>query len=677
MIASSCYAKKSKGVLIVGKRSLSYTNLSTGGSDDGRITFCKIVYHGIKIALVCAYAPNSFDQLFYNTLTSILLDLPEYQLLIGGDFNAVWLHNIDRTGIRESRDQRLASEALQKVTNDYGMIDTWRMMNPSAREYSFYSARHKTFSRIDYIFASKSLFRDICNAEMSANSLSDHRAVLCTFSLRTGKPRAPRWRFNTTLLQNDIFKQELIDELNDFININMASVDDPRVLWDAVKGCIRNKTISFASHLNKARKRRTEFLETEIAELERGMLNNISSESIRKRQNLLNELSCLLRQQAEFIIHRTRQNHYLNSARPSRLLALKLRENDQLANISAIRNKEGLLTSDPVEINNMFELFYQTLYKSEINHDEKLCSVFFDSLNLPKLPAEAVRSLEAPITLEELRKAIVSMNRGRSPGLDGLPPEFYISFWSQLGPLLLNMINFSISKGSFSTSSNVAIISLLLKKDKPPIDYASYRPLSLLNCEIKIYAKVLASWLEQCMPHLIHHDQTGFIKSRLASDNVRRLLHVIDSASRSNKHSAILSLDAEKAFDRLEWGYLWSVLQHMGFSECFISMNKVLYANPSAVVITSNICSSRFSVSRSSRQGCPLSPLLFALSLEPIAQAIRQSEVLEPITIHNTPHHISLYADDILIFTQNPANSLPHLLKIFEVFGNISGYKIN
>lgn len=221
----------------------------------------------------------------------------------------------------------------------------------------------------------------------------------------------------------------------------------------------------------------------------------------------------------------------MNSARPSRLLALKLRTNDHLANISAIRTKEGNITSDPIQVNNTFQLFYQKLYKSEVVHNEKVRSEFLEPLHLPKLPLAVVRSLDAPITLEELRKAIQSMNKGRSPGLDGLPPEVYISFWPQLGPLLLNMLNCSISRGSFSASSNIAVISLLLKKDKPPIDCSSYRPLNLLNCEVKLYAKVLATRLERYMPHLVHHDQTGFIKSRLASDNVRRLLHMIDSDS--------------------------------------------------------------------------------------------------------------------------------------------------
>ena len=106
-------------------------------------------------------------------------------------------------------------------------------------------------------------------------------------------------------------------------------------------------------------------------------------------------------------------------------------------------------------------------------------------------------------------------------------------------------------------------------------------------------------------------------------------------------------------------------------------MIKLLYVNPSAVVITGSNCLSRFPVSRSSSQGCPLSPLLFSLSLEPVAQTLRHPEALEPITIHNIPHYISLYADDILIFTKSPSKSLPNHLKIFEVFSSISGYKIN
>lgn len=141
----------------------------------------------------------------------------------------------------------------------------------------------------------------------------------------------------------------------------------------------------------------------------------------------------------------------------------------------------------------------------------------------------------------------------------------------------------------------------------------------------------------------------------MASDNTRRLLHIMDAAEGNETPMSLLYLDAMKAFDRLEWSFLWSVLEVMGFGDSFIGMIMVLYSNPSAQVLTGRTLSSLFSVTRSSRQGCPLIPALFVLSMEPLAQAICQSNMVSPISICNTQHHVSLFADDILIFMENPS----------------------
>ena len=85
---------------------------------------------------------------------------------------------------------------------------------------------------------------------------------------------------------------------------------------------------------------------------------------------------------------------------------------------------------------------------------------------------------------------------------------------------------------------------------------------------------MLATRIDLYMTKLIHQDQTGFIKSRLASDNMRRLLHIIHAARDIESQCAMLSLDAEKAFDRLEWDYLWMVLEKFGFDHQFINLTK-------------------------------------------------------------------------------------------------------
>lgn len=117
---------------------------------------------------------------------------------------------------------------------------------------------------------------------------------------------------------------------------------------------------------------------------------------------------------------------------------------------------------------------------------------------------------------------------------------------------------------------------MLLKKHKNPILCASYQPISLINVDMKIYAKVLPRRLNKYLGKLIHCDQTGFVKGRFSWDNLR-LLHILYYASDCSDlqtSCGILTLDAEKAFDRLEWEYLWVLLDHMGLGEklCFMQI---------------------------------------------------------------------------------------------------------
>ncbi len=98
---------------------------------------------------------------------------------------------------------------------------------------------------------------------------------------------------------------------------------------------------------------------------------------------------------------------------------------------------------------------------------------------------------------------------------------------------------------------------------------------------------------------------------------MHRLLCILDFADSHPSPCAVFSLDAEKAFDRLEWNYMWAVLQSFGFGEHFISMINTLYHSPAASVRTGNIISPPFPLQRGTRQGCPLSPYCFVYLLNP------------------------------------------------------------
>lgn len=171
------------------------------------------------------------------------------------------------------------------------------------------------------------------------------------------------------------------------------------------------------------------------------------------------------------------------------------------------------------------------------------------------------------------------------------------------------MYNESFSEGCLPPTLSKALISLLLKSDKDPLLCGSYRPISLLNVDLKIFSKILAQRLQQVLSSIISTDQTGFMLGRHSFHITRRFLNIISSPS-SSSPEVIISLDAEKAFDRVEWRYLYFILQKFGFSLNFISWIKLLYASPVASVHTNGLQSIPFPLHRGTRRGCPLS-LLF------------------------------------------------------------------
>lgn len=205
----------------------------------------------------------------------------------------------------------------------------------------------------------------------------------------------------------------------------------------------------------------------------------------------------------------------------------------------------------------------------------------------------------------------------------------------------------------------------------------SYRTISLLNVDLNILSKILAQRLQQVLPSIISTDQRGFMLGRHSFHNMRRLLNIVSSPG-LNIPEVIISLDAEKAFDRMEWDFLFYVLQKICFNLEFISWIKLLYANPVASVHTNGLQCPSFTLYRGTRQGSPLSPLLFAIvTIEPLAIWLRQESGFEGITRGGKVHKVSLYADDLLLYMSNPVYSLPVVLSIFDRFGFYSGYKPN
>ena len=113
---------------------------------------------------------------------------------------------------------------------------------------------------------------------------------------------------------------------------------------------------------------------------------------------------------------------------------------------------------------------------------------------------------EGSLTLEECFKSLRSFQSNKSPGNDGLTVEFYEAFWESLGELLVDSLNCSFDKGELSSSQKQAIIALIEKKDKDKRKSFNWRPISLINVDVKIGSKAIALRLHTVLPKIIHHN---------------------------------------------------------------------------------------------------------------------------------------------------------------------------
>ena len=148
---------------------------------------------------------------------------------------------------------------------------------------------------------------------------------------------------------------------------------------------------------------------------------------------------------------------------------------------------------------------------------------------------------------------------------------------------------------------------------------------------------------------MIGPDQICGVRGRYIGENVAFLRNLVEFTSETKTPATILSLDQEKAFDRVDWVFLFHTLSRFAFGPSFISWVRLLYTDVRSTVLLNGYPSDSFRPSRSVRQGCPLSPLLYIISIEVLAVNLRAHPDivgLRPPGLSTSLPIISLYGDD-------------------------------
>ncbi|CAM2098432.1 unnamed protein product [Caretta caretta] len=293
--------------------------------------------------------------------------------------------------------------------------------------------------------------------------------------------------------------------------------------------------------------------------------------------------------------------------------------------VTCLLAEDGTPLTEPVEMCGRARAFYGSLFSLDLT-DPSACKELLPEHSMVR--ASDRDRLELPLALAKFSEALCRMPTNKSPGMDRLTVEFYCMFCDVLGPDLRGDLR----------------------------DLRNWHPVSLLSTDYKIVAKAISLRLGSVLADVIHADQTYTVPDRSIFDNLFLVRDLLELGRRDGLSFALLSLDQEKAFDRVDHGYLVSTLQAFGFGPQFVRFLRMLYASAEFLVKLNWTLTEPVSFGRGVRQGCPLLGQLYALAIEPflclLCRRLTGLVLREP----ELRLVLSAYADDVLLMVQDPGN---------------------
>ena len=666
---------KSCGVAILIRKSLDFKLNHFRPDPEGRVAQIDCLIYNSPARLVCIYAPNiqTHRKEFFRLLP--LIFATTRPLICGGDYNVIENLFLDKTSHKKGGDEGF--DILKAACDDYNLIDIFRVKWPDKIAFSFERGNIK--SRLDKFYISRVLEKDVRNIDYIPCDFSDHNWLDLSFSLPKISIDVGKgfWKLNVSILD----RPEVVAAIESaWHNEIQPQLYHDGVWWDEAKRRFKNILIDVSSSISRESKVKLKCLEDELlfyTELNyNSPITNLYSAEI---EAIKAEISDFIMQKNEGAKIRSKANFLENSEKPTRYFLKReaVRTHDKIIK-ELFDNEENCCYDDIPNITRICRNFYSHLFTSEEWHccDDNVRDDFLS--DLPQLSQSDSDKCEGYLDFEECLEAIKGMSNCKTPGKDGLPKEFYQKFFYLFGPDFVAMINMCYDLDKLTPSQREAILSLLVKDPKMRIHLSYYRPISLLNCDYKIVAKCLANRAKKVLPMIIHPDQSCSIPKRTITDNCHLLRNVIDLCEMRNIPAALLGLDQLKAFDRVEFNYLFSALEAFGFGHGFVKWIRVLYNDCSCQVLVNGFLADPYRVLRGIRQGCPLSSILYVICIEPLLVKIRSDPNIRGLSPPSGGNEIKLtaYADD-----NNPiVTDIPSISRVINVatqFGLASGGRLN
>ena len=672
----------SRGVSILFRKGLEFKVLNNHKSDDGRKVMVNIEIENQIICIISAYAPNIEQNriAFFKRLFSWINQYSRnpHGLLLCGDFNTV-MKSLDRNTNKIDK----TTPHLINLISNLGLEDSFRFKNKDVIKYSYSNSQATALSRIDYIFNSKLMNGLINTMKLKIiPKIPDHKACILDISLNNNKGKG-YWKLNATWLQDKTYITGITALILE-VSEEYKELVDKRTVWDLIKIHIKEFSIKYAIQMNKIKSHNKNKLEKDIENYELKISTLIEKDRI-KVVKLRNELKLVNEQQfieeSKGIQIRSRAKKICESDQNPHYFKFLEQKHQTNNTITCLKDEKDNIVNKTENLLKVTKNYYNNLFSSKAIQ-ENCISNYLDNINIDhKLTPEEANLCENDISEEECYNVLQQhMKTNKSPGFDGIPVEFYKLFWNQIKGPLLESFKYALIKNELSFSHRECVITLMFKKGDRT-DLKNYRPISLSNVDYKILAFVLSNRLHKILDKIISQEQTAYVRKRFIGENIRQLQDIIEYTSKFNIPGLVVFLDFEKAFDSLEWNFLFKTLEKFGFQKKFINWIKCIYSCPIALIKVNGFLTEHISISKGIRQGCPLSALLFIICTEILATAIKQNDDIKgiPVPFDRDKYKtikLSQYADDICLYLKDIQQFLNALDTIMD-FGNVSGLVLN
>ena len=656
---------------------------------------CDIELPGIvRFLMLNIYGYNQDKPVLLKNILELLEDKMIRNWILCGDWNFVLDHKIDTYNYIQNNNpnSKLYFESFMKQHN---LIDIWRKTNPLKKKYTWFRTNPTKAARLDYFIISSTLLDIYADSYILFKYRSDHCKVGLKLHLDKNIKGKGLWKLNSELLKNTELVQQieagilLMVEIHactpyspEFVknfdknnNTFMVSID---VFWEVLLTHLRGILISFAARKKGEGSNREEKLVKDIQALDELFILDMTDSILEKNLNeKKRELETLrdIKLKGSFV--RSRVKDYNLGEKPNKHFLNLENYNFVSKNIKELLLDDGTNLSKPPDILEEMRRFYQSLYNSKQVKplDESNLSGFSSHFNI--LSDDERVALDAEITEGELKTQVFKSGLNKSPGPDGFTNEFYRVLWSKIKTLLLNLMRHFFEQKHINQNHLMGIITCIPKGDKLRNKLKNWRPITLLNSIYKFYSGIWANRIKKNLPKLIGNSQTGFVQNRFIGENNILTLDILKESEVENLSGLLILVDFEKAFDSISWDYISKTLNLFNFSDQTIQVIKSLQKDSTSKILQNGHCSDIINLKRGCRQGDPISPYIFVLSVEQLGTTIREHAQLQGYKIGNREHRVSLFADDTALFITRSEMNLRLCMDILGEFYLVSGLKIN